>query len=161
MKRIFVSGVLFLFLFVISINSVFAASNFFFVLPRTSLTEDECVEQIEIFEQAWYSSGGKSVAEVAGRDGGLNSLLGCAIKTGDIHLAYVPFYVKGIIEFLLAIAGLLSVVFIIVGGYKVMVGGLIEDKESGKKTITHAIAGLIVCFLSWGIVNIVQMLLTG
>lgn len=160
MKRIFVSGVLFLFLFGISINSTFAASNFFFVLPKTDKTEDECVNLMEEFEQAWYTSSGESFSNVAAL-WGVKNVLGCAIKTGDIHLAYIPFYIKGIIEFLLAIAGLLSVVFIIVGGYKVMVGGLIEDKESGKKTITHAIAGLILCFLSWGIINIVQMLLTG
>ena len=90
----------------------------------------------------------------------LNFLLGCAIKTGKIRLFMVPFFMTYIIQFLLSIAGLVAVLFMVIGGYKYVVGGLTEDKESGKKTILHALVGFIVALSAWIVVNFIQVALT-
>lgn len=51
-------------------------------------------------------------------------------------------------------AGLLSVIFIIIGGIKyVLSGGDSSGIKSAKETITYAIVGLIVTLLAFGIVN--------
>ena len=47
----------------------------------------------------------------------------------------MPFFVTYLIQFLLQIAGLIAVLFIVFGGFKYVTGGLIEDKESGKKLL--------------------------
>lgn len=93
--------------------------------------------------------------------GGLNKVLGCAIKTGDVQLWMIPHFVIYIIETLLAVAGLISVLFIIIGGYQYAIGGLTEEKDKGKKSIMYAIGGLVVALLAWAIVNLVQLALTG
>lgn len=90
----------------------------------------------------------------------LDFLLGCAIKTGKIRLFMMPFFITYLIEFLLQIAGLIAVLFIVYGGFKYVTGGLIEDKESGKKAVLHAIIGLLVALSAWIVVNFIQMALT-
>lgn len=53
-------------------------------------------------------------------------------------------------------AGLLSVIFIIIGGVKYTVsGGDASGIKSAKETIIYAIVGLIVTLLAFGIVNFV------
>jgi hypothetical protein len=147
------------FLLAVSVTPALAASRTFFLLPFTEFTQDECVKEIDDFEQRWFQSG-EAFHQSVTDNFKMDDVLGCAIKTGKIHFNYVPFYIKGLIEFLLALAGLLSVLFIVIGGYNTLIGGLVEDKESGKKTITYAITGLVVSLLAWTIVNIVQVVLT-
>ncbi len=86
--------------------------------------------------------------------------LSCGIKTGNIHLWMLPFYVTHLIEFALGIAGIISVLFVMVGGYFYATGGLTEDKEKGKKTIMYALGGLALASFAWIIVNIIQVQLT-
>jgi hypothetical protein len=51
-------------------------------------------------------------------------------------------------------AGILAVVFIIIGGFKYTIsGGDASGIKSAKETITYAIIGLIVTLLAFGIVN--------
>lgn len=90
----------------------------------------------------------------------LDNLLGCAVKTGKIRLFMMPFFITYLVEFLLQIAGLIAVLFIVYGGFKYVTGGLIEDKESGKKAVIHAIIGLVVALSAWIVVNFIQMALT-
>jgi len=97
---------------------------------------------------------GKSRREV------INNLLGCAIKTGNIHLFMVPFFITMLTQFLLSISGVISVLFICLGGFKYAVGGLIEDKESGKKYIQYALLGLVVSLGAWMVVNFIMIVLT-
>lgn len=89
-----------------------------------------------------------------------DEILACAIKTGRMHLFMVPFFALYIIEFLLGIAGLLAILYIVYGGYKYVIGGLTQDKETGKKIIFQAILGLSVALGAWIIVNLVQIVLT-
>lgn len=103
---------------------------------------------IEAFKEA--TKGGKD----------LDNLLGCAVKTGKIRLFMMPFFITYLVEFLLQIAGLIAVLFIVYGGFKYVTGGLIEDKESGKKAVIHAIIGLVVALSAWIVVNFIQMALT-
>lgn len=160
MRRGLTVGLMAVFLLGFSAAPAFAASRGdFFILPRTDYSESECVERLPQFEQDWFASGGSFYEHVSG-EFNISDVLGCAIKTGKIHFNYIPFYVKGLIEFLLGLAGLLSVVFIIVGGYKLLFAGLVEGQDEGKKTLKYAIGGLIVSLLAWSIVNIVTLVLT-
>lgn len=84
-----------------------------------------------------------------------DNLLGCAIKTGRISLNMLPYFVTYIANFLLSLVGIVSVLFIVIGGYQYIYGGLIDQKDKGKKTITHAVMGLAIALLSWVVVQII------
>lgn len=90
-----------------------------------------------------------------------NEVLGCGIITGRISLFMIPFFVTYIINFLLGLSGLICVLFIVIGGYHYVYGGLIEEKEKGKNTIKHALMGLGLALLAWTIVNVLIRAVTG
>jgi hypothetical protein len=90
----------------------------------------------------------------------LSNTLGCAVKLGKIGLFMVPFFITYLIQFLLGIAGLVAVLFVVIGGYHYVIGGITEEKEKGKKTILHALMGLIVALSAWMIINFIQVALT-
>lgn len=102
----------------------------------------------------------RSGREYFGNSSALSDVLGCAVKLGRIRLFMMPFFITYIIQFLLQVAGLVAVLFVVLGGYKYAVGGLIEDKEAGKKYILHALVGLIVALSAWMVVNFIQIALT-
>ncbi|PJC37178.1 hypothetical protein CO046_01960 [Candidatus Peregrinibacteria bacterium CG_4_9_14_0_2_um_filter_53_11] len=87
-------------------------------------------------------------------------ILACAVRTGRIHLYMIPFFITYLISFLLGLAGLIAVLFVVYGGFRYVVGGITEDKESGKKTLFHALLGLVVALSGWIIVNLIQIALT-
>lgn len=89
------------------------------------------------------------------------NLLGCAIKTGRITLSMIPHFITYFANFLLGMAGLIAVLFVVLGGYRYVIGGLTEDKEKGKQTIMHALMGFGLSLLAWAIVNIVMAAVTG
>jgi hypothetical protein len=86
--------------------------------------------------------------------------LGCKIKTGVFLADDIPYYLKYIADFLLGIVGLISTLFIVLGGYHYIIGGLTEEKEKGKNTIKHALYGLVLALLSWVIVNTIISIIT-
>ncbi len=86
--------------------------------------------------------------------------LSCGIKTGRIDMWLIPYYLVRVIDFGLLLAGLLSVLFIIIGGYHMIVGSYTEDKEKGKKTILYAMGGLVLCLLAYTIVNLILLFVT-
>lgn len=88
-------------------------------------------------------------------------ILACAIKTGRASLSLIPYFITYIINFALGMVGLISVLFIVIGGYRYVVGGLGEDKEKGKKTISSALMGMGLALLAWSIVNIILKAITG
>jgi hypothetical protein len=62
-----------------------------------------------------------------------------------------------IIDILLAVAAILSVLFIIIGGYKYIFSGANEkSSESGKKTVVNALIGLIIIILSFTIITVLS-----
>lgn len=61
-----------------------------------------------------------------------------------------------ILNIVFIVAGVLAVVFIIIGGVKyILSGGDSAGIKSAKETITYAIVGLIVILLAFGIVNFI------
>lgn len=90
-----------------------------------------------------------------------NSILSCAIKTGRIHLWMLPYFISYIANFLIAIAGTISVLSVVMGGFWYMTGGFTDDKEKGKKTIMYALIGLGLTLTAWIIVNVIQVQVTG
>lgn len=87
-------------------------------------------------------------------------ILGCAIKTGDIKLWMIPFYIRYLLEFIIGLAGLICVGGFIYGGYMYLFSGLTQEKEKGKGAIKNAVIGLVLTLVAWALVNIVMSLLT-
>lgn len=85
--------------------------------------------------------------------------LATMIQTGNIHLRNLPCFVKYITQTLIAIGGSLAVVFVMIGGYRYVIGPD-EKKDEAKKTITYALIGLAVSLLAWVIVDIVLQVAT-
>lgn len=63
---------------------------------------------------------------------------------------------QNILNIVFTMAGLLSVIFIIVGGVKyTLSGGDAAGLKSAKETIMYAIVGLVITLLAFGVVNYV------
>jgi hypothetical protein len=83
------------------------------------------------------------------------------IQSGDIHLSDIPKFIAHFIDFGLIIAGSISLLFLVIGGYRFIIGGVMQSqREQGKQTILYAIIGLVLSLLSWAIVNTIQLLVT-
>jgi len=68
----------------------------------------------------------------------------------------LPSAVRGILNIVFALAGIVAVVFLIIGGFRyVTSGGNAEASEGAKTTILNAIIGLVVIFLAFLLVNFV------
>jgi len=115
-------------------------------------TVNETNKAFDNADQAWKDS----MAVLNSSD-----VLGCAIKTGRISLAMIPYFITYVINFILSLAGLICVFFIVIGGYHYVYGGLVEDKEKGKNTIKHALMGLALALLAWTIVSVLIRAVTG
>jgi len=84
-----------------------------------------------------------------------NPLAGGKVDTESVG---VPEIVGRIVSGALGITGILALVFIIVGGWQVIIGSQEgkEDKiDKGKKTLVYAIIGLLVAFAGYIVINIV------
>ena len=81
------------------------------------------------------------------------------IRTGQLSLRQIPCFIKFFSQTLIAIAGSLSVIFVMVGGYRYVLGAD-EAKDDAKRTITYALIGLGVSLLAWIMVDIVLQLAT-
>ena len=88
-------------------------------------------------------------------------ILGCAVKTGRISLEMLPYFIKYFSNFLLGIISLLSLLFVVIGGYFYATGSASDAKEKGKNFIKNAIIGMCISFLAWSIVNVVLRTITG
>ncbi len=81
-------------------------------------------------------------------------------RMGKFELYDLGTYARYLIETLIVFAGGIAILFIVIGGYKYMVGSISDDKEAGKKTIGYALAGFAIAVLAWTIINFVQVWLT-
>lgn len=80
-----------------------------------------------------------------------------ATGTGLPNEARASDIIIRIIEILLAIAGLVAVIFLIIGGFRyITAGGNEEAAESAKKTITNAIIGIVIIILAFVIVRVIS-----
>jgi hypothetical protein len=91
---------------------------------------------------------------------GNNISLGAKIQNGTVELSDIPLIIIYFIDILTKLAGSIAVIFIIYGGFQLMFSGATEDKQAAKTTLRWAITGLIVTFLAWVIVNLIQTQLT-
>lgn len=66
-----------------------------------------------------------------------------------------------IIRIMLLLAGIIAVMFVIIGGYYyVTAQGNEEQAEKGKNTLINAIIGIVVIILSYVIINVVSNLVS-
>lgn len=134
------------------------------LLPGTEMTVSSCetvMRYVDIHPSESQSLVAKreSVETGAGRIYG-NDILGCAIKTGDVHMWMIPFFIRYILEFVVGLAGLVSVGVIVYGGYLYIFSAMGEEKDKGKNAIKNGIIGIVLTLTAWAIVNIVMALLT-
>lgn len=74
----------------------------------------------------------------------------------DNSAASVPDVVTNILNVVISLAGLVSVIFIIIGGVNYMTStGEPSKVKKAKDTILYAVIGLIICVLAFAIVNFV------
>lgn len=152
LRRIILSFFLGLFLFSFT---PFPASAQLGILPVAPADWDlgTCKTKIQQLHGKSDEQRGQNLAEV-------NQVLGCSIKYGLVKLWMLPFFITELIQFLVALAGMVCMFFIVLGGYHYIYGGLTDDKEKGKKTVMYAIVGFVVVLVSWIIINIIQTQLT-
>jgi len=66
----------------------------------------------------------------------------------------LPQAVRGILNIAFAVAGIVAVVFLIIGGFRyVTAGGNVEAADQAKTTILNSIIGLVVIFIAFLLVN--------
>lgn len=138
----------------------------FSVLPSTEFTVVQCRKLMNIIamwrrDERDYLFGDRSHQfSDQGMSFVQSDVLACGIKTGDIKLWMVPYFVRQFLEFVIQLSGLIAVGGIIYGGYLYMFAGLTEDKEKGKKAIMYSIGGMILTMVAWAFVNIVISIVT-
>jgi type IV secretory pathway VirB2 component (pilin) len=86
--------------------------------------------------------------------------LGDRIQRGEAGLNDIPLILLQMIDVLTKLAGTIAVIFIIYAGFQMILSGITEDKAAAKSTLTYAVAGLVVTFMAWVIVNLIQVQLT-
>jgi len=84
----------------------------------------------------------------------------CLDKTVDpagvATLQCIPAVLGNVVDWAIALAGLTAVFFIIFAGFKFLTsGGDPKQVEGARKTLTYAIAGLIVVFLAFAIIKLI------
>jgi len=71
-------------------------------------------------------------------------------------------FINYVILFILGFAGIVAVLFLIIGGYQYILSGANEESaEQGKKTIQNAVIGIVIIILSYTIVTVIFRSLTG
>ncbi len=126
------------------------------ILPATNLTVAQCLAELKQVnmkpDDAKEKFGAKDPAQRD--DNYVRIILGCAVKTGDIKLWMVPYYVRYILEFVVQLGALAAVGGIVYGGYLYMFAGISEDKDRGKKAIMYSVGGIVIMAVAWAVVNV-------
>jgi len=75
-----------------------------------------------------------------------------ACNSGDL-----PALIVGITNLILAVAGAIAVLFVIIGGFQYITSAGNEERaEAGKRTLQNAIIGVVVIVLSFVIIAVVS-----
>lgn len=90
-----------------------------------------------------------------------DEVLGCAIVSGKVSLAMLPYFIQYISNYLLGIISLVALLFTVIGGVLYSAGGLTEKKDQGKTYIKNALFGMGTAFLAWTVVNVIISAITG
>ncbi len=149
------------------------------VIPDTSRSVDQCLKMMLVVEAKPSEAKAYFIDKSVGFETGIpglsfatsdnpktddvesdsfvgdpDDILACGIKTGHIKLWMIPYYIKNILEFVIALSGLVAVGGFVYGAYVYMFGGLIDEKEKGKKAIMYSIGGMVLTLIAWAVVNI-------
>lgn len=123
------------------------------ILPKADSSED-CNESINFFND--------QIGKGTSMSGRIAPILGCAVVTGRISLAMVPYFIQYFGNYLLGLIGIIAVLFTVLGGFLYISGGMLpSQKDKGKKYIENALIGMGIAFLAWTIVNIILSAITG
>ncbi len=89
-------------------------------------------------------------------DTGLSAIQNSFPSSG-VGAARTPIeFITWIINTMLLFAGIVAVVFTIIGGYQyISAGGNAEQAEKGKTTVINAIIGVVIIILSYVIINVI------
>lgn len=124
-----------------------------------NLKTNAAVNQLVNLDTAFRNCTGNE-QQSANQDG-LNSqdIISCAFISGQFDLILVKPLLQYILKLLSVAVGTISMLFIILGGYKYFAGVITGDVTDAKGTIKNAILGLIVATCSWIIVDLIVTLL--
>ncbi len=124
------------------------------ILPQASKDSD-CDDIITFFNEHSNESYKRDPTVIT-------QMLGCAVMTGRVSLAMVPYFIQYFSNFLLGIVSLVALLFVVVGGFMYTMGGMIpQQKDKGKTYVTNALIGMAIAFLAWSLVNVLISALTG
>src|SRR5476651_393648 len=85
-----------------------------------------------------------------------NSIPDCITPDGVATLKCLPAVFSNVVDWALGLAGITAVFFIIIAGFKFLTsGGDPKQVEGARKTMTFAIAGLVIIFLSFAIIKLI------
>ena len=154
LKFSIVSGAVFLNIIVMAVPLVNAQAT---ILPKVQ-DQGKCDIAISKFEDGGISTEG-GIGAYMKQSG--TEVLACGIQTGRISLPMVPYFIKYFSNYLLGLISLLSLLFVVMGGFLYTSGGMTDQKDKGKKFITNALTGMVVAFLAWSIVNVILSVITG
>ena len=77
------------------------------------------------------------------------------LREWDVHLDDIPNAIRSAIDFFMGIAGTITVIFIIIGAYKILFWSLQQDKTKWRDTIVMALGGFALAALAWFIVKLI------
>ena len=77
------------------------------------------------------------------------------LKEWNIHIENIPNMIRGVIDFLLWVAGTVAIIFIIVWAYQILFWSLSWDKSKWKNTIVAALIWFALACLAWFIIRFV------
>ncbi len=142
-------------LLAVTVNTAYAQ---FTILPQAAegINDTDCNKMLDVYEIKKDREEYFSELSTQGKQ----NILACGIRTGRISFALLPYFVTYIANFLLGLSGIIAVLFIVIGGYNYIYGGIMDQKEKGKNTIMHALIGMWVAILSWVIVQVVLTAVT-
>jgi hypothetical protein len=146
------------------------------VLPDTKFSVSKCEEIMvrvnilttKVFDESQSPNIRSQIAsreasiDLGGNVGSVSytDILACSIKTGEIKMWMVPFFIRFILEFIIGLAGLVSVAGVVYGGYLYLFAGISDDKDKGKNAIKNSVIGLVLSLTAWAIVNVVISFIT-
>jgi len=105
---------------------------------------------------------GRNIRGSGGNFCEIGSLRVPCFMTGDGPAGEQTFggLVTAVINILILVVGSISVLFLIIGGFRyVTAAGNEENAEGAKKTMLHAIIGLVVVIMSFAIIAIVSSII--
>lgn len=159
--------------FILLFTAIFSANTSVFaqefaLLPKANKNKNECASLMKSFHMNYqtkkdlkYNSYARFNAALEGLeiDAPLDkemTILGCGVVTGRIRFYFWKPYVAFLIKNLSILAGVLSMLFITLGGYQYFLAMVSGEDSNAKNTVKNAILGLVISFSSWLIVEIVQ-----